>query len=94
MYSRFVSIQTFIDYSYIEKSENVKLLPKEKGDWDDIKFVSTYHLKIFNNSYANFGRHGFVKGKSGLPYFLILIRIFSSLSVSYAIVEVLTLYIF
>ena len=35
-------IQTFLDYSYIEKfaPDGVTLLPKNKAEWDNIKFVS------------------------------------------------------
>ena len=43
-YQRFSSIQTFVDYSYIEISTNATLLPKKNEDWEQLEFVSKVHV--------------------------------------------------
>ena len=39
-YETFTAIQTLVDYSYIEVSAKVTLLPKFSTEWEGITFVS------------------------------------------------------
>ena len=53
-YQRFSSIQTFVDYSYIEISTNATLLPKKYEDWEQLEFVSKVHIPILTDMATKF----------------------------------------